>query len=88
MLFEATGMGACLLTVTGRNMMDLFETDFEVVTYSSASEAISKANYLVENPLKAKEMAARGREKTLTEHTTAHRCEQINEIIRSTLQDS
>lgn len=88
MLFEATGMGVCVLTDTGRNMMDLFEVDSEVVTYSSTSEAIFKANYLLQNLLKAEEIAAVGREKTLTKHTTAHRCEQINEIIRSRLQDS
>ncbi len=81
-MFEATGVGACLLTDTGRNMKDLFEEDFEVVTYRSADEAIEKAKYLIENPEKARDIAVAGRTKTLSCHTMHHRCEEINEIIR------
>jgi spore maturation protein CgeB len=84
-MFESTGMGACLLTDTGRNMKDLFEEDFEVVTYASAPEAISKAKYLLENPEEAKKISAAGRAKTLAQHTMAHRCEEINGIIRAQL---
>ena len=32
-MFEATGVGTCLLTDTGNNLPDLFEEDREVVTY-------------------------------------------------------
>lgn len=84
-MFETTGMGACLLTDTGRNMKDLFEEDVEVVTYRSADEAIEKAKYLIENPEKAREIAAAGRAKTLARHTMLHRCEEIDEIIRTHL---
>ena len=84
-MFETTGMGACLLTDTGRNMKDLFEEDVEIVTYRSADEAIEKAKYLVENPEKAREIAVAGRAKTLARHTMFHRCEEIDEIIRTHL---
>ena len=84
-MFETTGMGACLLTDTGRNMKDLFEEDVEIVTYRSADEAIEKAKYLIENPEKAREIAAAGRAKTLACHTMFHRCEEIDEIIRTHL---
>ena len=84
-MFETTGMGACLLTDTGRNMKDLFEEDVEVVAYRSADEAIEKAKYLIENPEKAREIAAAGRAKTLARHTMFHRCEEIDEIIRTHL---
>ncbi|MDB3944461.1 glycosyltransferase [Gammaproteobacteria bacterium] len=84
-MFETTGMGACLLTDTGRNMKDLFEEDVEVVTYRSADEAIEKAKYLIEHPEKAREIAAAGQAKTLACHTMFHRCEEINEIISTHL---
>jgi hypothetical protein len=84
-MFETTGMGACLLTDTGRNMKDLFEEDVEVVAYRSADEAIEKAKYLIENPEKAREIAAAGRAKTLARHTMFHRCEAIDEIIKTRL---
>ena len=84
-MFETTGMGACLLTDTGRNMKDLFEEDVEIVTYRSADEAIEKAKYLIENPEKAREIAVAGRAKTLARHTMFHRCEEIDEIIRTHL---
>ena len=84
-MFEATGMGACLLTDTGRNMKDLFDEDYEVVTYCSADEAIEKAKYLIENPEEAQTVATAGRARTMACHTMAHRCQEIDEIIRSRL---
>jgi len=81
-MFEGTGMGGCLLTDTGTNMKDLFDEDYEVVTYRSADEAVEKARYLVENPKDALKIAEAGRAKTLACHTTANRCQEISEIIK------
>jgi hypothetical protein len=84
-LFEATGVGTCLLTDTGNNMSDLYEADKEVVIYKNLDEAIEKAKYLIEHPNVAQEIAAAGQKRTLKDHTTIVRCRQIDEIIQSKL---
>ena len=84
-LFEATGVGTCLLTDTGNNMSDLYEADKEVVIYKNLDEAIEKAKYLIEHPNVAQEIAAAGQKRTLKDHTTKVRCRQIDGIIQTKL---
>ena len=84
-MFEATGVGSCLLTDTGQNMSDLFEPDKEVVTYSSIDEAVEKVNYLLDHPDKAEQIAKAGQARTLKDHTIMNRCHQIDEIIQKLL---
>ena len=84
-MFEATGVGTCLLTDTGWNMKDLYEPDTEVVTYTSAEEAIEKASYLLENESERASIASAGQKKTLSSHTIFHRCQLIDEVFQSKL---
>ena len=69
-MFEATGLGCCLLTDHKSNISTLFELDREIITYKSKDEAIAKANYLLENPLIAKEIGLAGQRKVLSKYTT------------------
>ncbi|GAK51714.1 hypothetical protein U14_02959 [Candidatus Moduliflexus flocculans] len=80
-LFEATGMGTCLLTDWKANLSELFEPDSEVVTYRSVEECQEKAKWLLNHPAKAAEIARAGQSRTLREHTFAHRAEQLHSII-------
>jgi hypothetical protein len=84
-LFEATGVGGCLLTDTAPNLRDLFEPDSEVATFTSTEECIEKAGYLVSNVRARDAMAQAGRKRTLSSHTTLHRCEQINTYLQEIL---
>ena len=81
-MFEATGVGTCLLTDNGSNMQDLFEPDKEVVTYSSIDEAVEKVTYLMNHPGEAEQIAKAGQERTLKDHTIMNRCQQIDEVIQ------
>lgn len=81
-MFQATGMGSCLLTDTGNNMSDLFEVDREVVTYSSREEAIEKINFLLNNKAKCQDIAMAGHQRTMRDHTALKRCEQIDEWLQ------
>ena len=81
-LFEATGVGTCLLTDWKENLHDLFEPEVEVVTYRTTEECIEKVNYLLENDTERKAIAAAGQRRTLKDHTVKQRVEQIDEIIR------
>ncbi len=84
-LFEATGVGTCLLTDTGSNMADLFEADSEVATYSSVDELLEKADYLLSHENARKEIAEAGRRRTFASHTIKNRCERIHTILSDTL---
>ena len=81
-LFEATGMGAVLLTDWMINMPELFEDDVEVVTYRNAEEAAEKAKYLLDHPQELAAIAAAGQRRTLRDHTYVNRAEQLNEIVK------
>lgn len=85
-LFEATGVGACLLTDRKDNLSKLFEPDCEVVTYGSADEAVEKYNYLAANPRERESIAAAGQRRTLADHGFDRRAARIDEILRASLR--
>jgi len=84
-LFEATGVGTCLVTDWKENITDLFEPDKEIVTYKSVEECIEKVKWLVANPIQRKQIAEAGQKKTLTHHTIAARAKLVDEIIKKEL---
>jgi spore maturation protein CgeB len=80
-LFEATGVGSCLVTDMKDNMSELFEIDKEVVTYRSMDECQEKISWLINNPLEAKKIALAGQKRTLKDHTVEKRVEEVNSIF-------
>ena len=85
-LFEATGVGTCLLTDWKSNLHELFEPDYEVVTYRSVEECIEKAKWLLDNPLERDKIAKAGQARTLREHTFDNRALVLDEIIQGFLK--
>ncbi len=84
-LFEATGVGTCVLTNAGTNMAEIFEEDSEVVTYSSVDECIEKINYLLENDDVRERIAEAGHMRTLKDHTMFNRCQEIDQVFQNML---
>ncbi|HEX8353973.1 MAG TPA: glycosyltransferase [Pyrinomonadaceae bacterium] len=84
-LFEATGVGTCLLTDWKENLCELFEPDAEVVAYRDAGECVEKVKYLLGHESRRREVAAAGQRRTLREHTFASRAALIDGIIREEL---
>lgn len=84
-LYEATGMGACLVTDSKINLPDLFDPEIEVVTYRSAEECIKKVRYLLDHEDERKAIAANGQRRTLRDHTIAQRVERLHELITEAL---
>tara|TARA_Y100001978_G_C23650233_1_gene413024 strand:+ start:38 stop:1246 length:1209 start_codon:yes stop_codon:yes gene_type:complete len=76
-LFEATGVGTSLLSDCKKNSNQLFENNREITNYTSITEAIDKAKYLLENPKHTKSIADAGQLRTLTEHTTEKQVAQL-----------
>jgi hypothetical protein len=86
-LFEATGVGACLLTDWKENLGALFEPDAEVVAYRDADECVEKVKYLLGQESRRRDIAAAGQRRTLREHTFASRAALIDEVIREALSN-
>lgn len=84
-LFEATGMGCCLLTDHKSDISSIFEPDLEVITYKTTSEAIDKAKYLLDNPKTTKQIAEAGQQRTFTEHTTKNQVEKLVFYLKNLL---
>ena len=81
-IFEATGMGSCLLTDWKPNLGQLFEIDREVVAYRSADECRSKARWLLEHPRERAQIARRGQERTMQSHNFDIRACELHRIIK------
>ncbi len=85
-LFEATGVGTCLVTDHKANLHELFEPDREVLTYSSPDECLEKVKWVLANPQKRDEIAQAGQARTLKEHALPLRAIQLDEILQHELQ--
>ena len=82
-LFEASGMGACVLTDGADGMEDYFESDREVVLYSSPAEAVEKARWLLNNPEKARAIGEAGFQRTMRDHTFEKRSPLLESFLHA-----
>jgi spore maturation protein CgeB len=85
-LYEATGMGALLLTDRKDNLKDIFEPGRELETYADPEEAVAKVLALLRNPEWREEIAAAGTARTLREHTYQARMSELLEIVNRYLR--
>ena len=81
-LYEATGVGSCLLTDNKKNMADLFAPDEEVVVYDSPDECVEKARWLIQHPQEREKIAEAGKKRCLQDHTYDNRAMEFDRIIR------
>jgi hypothetical protein len=84
-LYEATGVGALLVTDAKDNLGDLFEVGKEVVAYSDKYEAAELINYYLAHPLEAKVIAKSGSRRTLSEHTYQNRMFELKNLLNQYL---
>lgn len=87
-LFEATGVGTCLLTDNKKNLGDLFNINDEVVVYDNAEDCIKKVKWLLANEDERKRIALSGQQRTLKSHSVNDRCKMILDIISRELRAS
>lgn len=85
-LFEATGIGTCLLTDWKPNLGELFEPDAEVVSYSTAQECIEKVKYLLDHDAERSAIGAAGQRRTLRDHSYDIRAERLHSTITALLK--
>lgn len=84
-LFEATGVGSCLVTDWKENITDLFEPGKEIITYKTVEECIEKVNWLINNPAEREKIAKAGQQRTIKDHTFKERAKTLHEIIIANL---
>ena len=80
-LFEATGMGACLVTDWKENLADLFEPGKEVVTYRSTEECIDLVNYFSRNDAAREKIAMAGQARCHKEHNYEKRMSELLALL-------
>ncbi len=83
-LFEATGVGSCLVTDWKNNIADLFEPDREIVVFRRPEEAVEKIHYLLDHEKERAEIARRGQQRTLSSHSYASRLAELREKLFAT----
>ena len=81
-LFEATGMGACLVTDWKGNLATLFEPGKEVVAYRSAEECLDLLRYYALHDAERAVIAAAGQRRCLAEHGYERRMAQLADLLR------
>jgi spore maturation protein CgeB len=84
-LYEATGVGSCLLTDWKPNLPQLFDPELEIVTYRNVSECLEKVRYLLDHERERVGIATAGQQRTLREHTFDNRAQQLDDLIRGAL---
>jgi spore maturation protein CgeB len=84
-MFEATGVGALLMTESATNLPDLFEPGREVVAYDDADDLIEKIHHFLEHVDERQRIAAAGQRRTLSEHTYRERMTQLAGMLETRL---
>jgi len=87
-MFEATGMGALLVTEQGKNTFDLFEPGKEILTYTSTDDAVQVIKKALADFESYQSIALAGQHRTLTEHTYEKRSREIDGVLRQLLAKS
>lgn len=80
-LFEATGVGAFLLTDFKNNLNTLFEPDREIAAWHSIDDCLAKIEQYLANVGAREEIANAGQKRTLATHTYRQRIGEILEIV-------
>ncbi len=84
-LYEATGMGALLITDKKKNLNDLFVDGREVISYQKAPDLVDKIKYFLKNDKDRLKIANAGQGKTLTEHSYPVEMKNLSGILEKYL---
>lgn len=80
-LYEATGMGAMLITEDKKNINELFKVGSEIETYKNIDELVDKIRFYLAHDDKRQRIADAGQKRTLEDHNYYKRMKELVEII-------
>jgi spore maturation protein CgeB len=81
-LFEATGVGALLITDWKEDLPSIFEPGREVIHYRSAEECVELVRYYLKHEAERQAIARAGQARTLRDHTYGQRMQRLVEMVR------
>lgn len=82
-LYEATGVGAALLTDAKSDLHTLFTPGEEVATYNDAEECVAQVDALLADDRRREALATAGQQRTLRDHTYRRRIPRIAACVES-----
>lgn len=83
-LFEATGVGAFLLTDFKDNLHTLFAPDREVGVWRTADDCLEAIDRALDDPARRTDVATAGQARTMAQHTYRHRAAEILGFVGQT----
>lgn len=81
-LYEATGVGTCLVTENRPHLGELFEAGVEVVAYDDEADCVEKIRHYLEHDEERAAVALAGQRRTLRDHTYVRRMSDLDGILR------
>jgi len=81
-LFEATGMGAMLITDKKKNLSKLFNVGKEIIEYDNNSDLLDKINYYLKHDKERVTIAEAGQKRTLNDYTYKRSMINLVKIIK------
>jgi len=84
-LFEATGVGALLITDHKDNMREMFTLDEEVIVYRSTDECVEVIQQYLDDDQKRQMIAQSGQKRTLNDHSYEERMKELITIVKKYL---
>lgn len=80
-MFEATGMGALLITDYKKNLNDIYKIGKEAVAYKNEKDLIKKITYYLKSPKEREKIAKSGQKKTFKEHNYDNRMKELTAMF-------
>ena len=80
-MFEATGVGSCLITDHKNNNDEYFVPEKEIIVYKDKFDLMDKLNFYINNDKARQEIALAGQKRTLKDHTIDIRANELINII-------
>ena len=80
-MFEATGVGSCLISDHKNNNDEYFLPEKEIVVYKNKFDLMDKLDFYINNDKERQEIALAGQKRTLKDHTIDIRATELIDII-------
>ena len=84
-VYDICGCGGFLMTNWQEELPELYEPGAEAEYFTSEEELMDKAGYYLEHDAERKSIAAKGYERTKTEHTYDARIREMIRMVSATL---
>jgi len=82
-LYEATGAGTCLFTEARENLAEMFDPEFELVTFADPADCIFRMRNVLSDVARRAAIARAGQARTLRDHTYSIRMAELKRFLEN-----